>query len=185
MTISKTERGELRSVVRQQYKVLRAEVAQRERELYAEVEHQLRDRYSAEDGTWQAFMHKIHEITMEANRQVNDAIHEFEFEAKGPTERVYFSTPHFQQPKAQEQALRREAVSDIKAKVQAALMRLDRDEADLLRNLSMEAIESEEARSFLGRIPSVGELVPAARLAELEKTVVLDDDEGRGLGRGW
>jgi hypothetical protein len=85
--------------------------------------------------------------------------------------------PRFVLPGAEEMALRREANADLSAKVKAALLKLDRDEADLLRNLSMEAIESEEARSFLSRIPSVGELVPAARLVELEASISDGDDE--------
>ena len=45
---------------------------------------------------------------------------------------------------------------------------LDRQEADLLRTLAVGALESEEARAFLAAIPTVGQLVPAARLAELD-----------------
>ena len=64
--------------------------------------------------------------------------------------------------------LRRLANTRITAQVKGALLRLDRDEADLLRTLAVGAIESEEARIFLDRIPTVGELVSSARLAELE-----------------
>lgn len=46
-----------------------------------------------------------------------------------------------------------------------------RQEADLLRSLAVDALESDEARSFLGRIPTVGELVPSVRLAELASAI--------------
>jgi hypothetical protein len=44
---------------------------------------------------------------------------------------------------------------------------VERQEADLLRTLAVEALESEEARAFLKMIPSVAELVPSTRLNEL------------------
>lgn len=48
----------------------------------------------------------------------------------------------------------------------------------MLRTLAVGAIESEEARAFLAAIPSVSELVPAARLAELEASMTDDDKDG-------
>jgi hypothetical protein len=66
-------------------------------------------------------------------------------------------------------------VAAIEAQIEGALMRLDREEADLLRTLAIGAIESEEARNFLSAIPTVAELVPASRLAELEASLTIED----------
>lgn len=173
--ISKGERTELRSIVRQQFKVLRSELEQREREMYAGVEEEIATRYAEADQGWVALTHKIHEITLDANRQVNDALYEAGFQTKSGTERMWFQTPGPRQPTEDRTELRRLATTKIQAQMKAAKLRLDREEADLLRNLAVGAIESDEAREFLAAIPTVGELVPVARLAELEAQITGED----------
>lgn len=168
MSITKGERTELRSIVKQQFKVLRSELEQRQREMYAQVEEEIVTRYSADDEQWRGLEHEIHEITLEANRRVNDALYKAEMEVRGSSERMWFSTPSIQQPTADRHQIRRLAHAKIEAQMKAAKLRLDRDEADLLRTLAIGALESDEAHGFLEAIPTVGELVPVARLAELE-----------------
>lgn len=173
--ITKGERAELRSIVRQQFKVLRAEVEQRRAELQVEFEEQITEKYATSDHEWADLMHEVHEATMEANRRINDALYAKGYRVKGGSERMWVSTPQIQQP-AYKTQLRRRADAKIHAEVRAALLKLDRDEADLLRTLAIGAIESEEARAFLSAIPTVSELVPAARLAELEASMKNDED---------
>lgn len=169
MSITKAERAELRSVVKQQFKVLRAEVEQREQEMYAEIEEQIADRFSEQDQQWEAMIHRWREIEREANRQVNDLLYEYGYQQKGSSERQWVQAMEPNPPTKKRSDLRYEAHARIKAQVKAARLRLDREEADLLRTLSVGALESDEAHEFLGSIPTVGELVPAARLAELEQ----------------
>lgn len=166
--IPKGERTELKSIVRQQFKVLRSELEQREMEMLADIEQEIVARFSDDDQAWSVVQHKVHEAVMEANRQINDALYEAGYQAKGSTERMWIDTPRMAQPKEDQYQLRRLATSRITAQVRGAKLRLEREEADLLRTLAVGAIESEEAQAFLAAIPSVGELVPAARLAELE-----------------
>jgi hypothetical protein len=169
--ITKSERTELRSIVKQQFKVLRAELAQRQLEMYAEVEDEITARYSDDDATWSGLMHEVHEATMEANRRINDALYNAGYQKKSGTERMWINTPRIDQPTEDRHQLRRTAKTRIDAQVKAAGLRLDREEADLLRTLGIGVIESEEARLFLQRIPTVGELVSSARLAELERAM--------------
>lgn len=166
--ISKGERTELRSIVKQQFKVLRSELEQREMEMDAEVEAEISARYEHEDQAWSVVQHKVHEAVMEANRQINDAMAEAGFQMKSGTERMWVTAPRMSQPQEDKQQLRRLAHTRIAAQVRGAKLRLEREEADLLRTLAVGAIESDEARAFLAAIPTVGELVPAARLAEIE-----------------
>jgi hypothetical protein len=174
--ITKAERTELRSVVRQQFKVLRSEIEQRRAELEADLDVQIRERFAKTDEQWAVVMHQIHEAVMEANRAVNDALYNAGYQIKSGTERLWIQSPGISQPTQDRQELRRAARGRIEAEVKAAYHKLDRDEADLLRTLAVGAIESEEAREFLSRIPSVGELVSRTRLAELEAS--LTDDGG-------
>lgn len=174
--ISKTERTELKSIVRGQFKVLRAEIEQREAELLAELETEIAQRFSEEDDAWATVQHRIHEAVMAANREVNNALYEAGFQTKGHTERLWVQSPAIAQPVNDRQALRMEGAKHIRARVKGAGLRLDRQEADLLRTLAIGAIESEEAREFLTAIPTAAELVPAARLRELEASLV-DEEE--------
>lgn len=167
MRITKGERAELRSVVKQQFKVLRAEVEQREQEMYAEIEDQIADRFSEQDEKWDAMIHRWREVEREANRQVNDLLYEYGYQQKGSSERQWVQAMEPNPPTKERSDLRMQSHAQVKAQVKAARLRLDREEADLLRTLSVGALESDEAHQFLTSIPTVGELVPAARLDEI------------------
>lgn len=169
--ITKGERAELRSIVRQQFKVLRSEVLQRQAEMHADVETQIGERYAGADNVWNDVMHEVGEAILEANRRVNDALYNAGYQTKSGSERMFVRTPDIEKPTRDRTQLRRTADTQIQVQVKAAMLRLDRDEADLLRTLAVGAVESEEAREFLSKIPTVGELVSSARLAELERAV--------------
>lgn len=164
--ITKGERTELRSIVRQQFKVLRAEVMQRQAELLADVDQQIAGRFSNEDQAWGVASHKVQEIVLEANRMMNDVYRELLGEAH--VEQSYVRGILPRKPEQQRTDLRHQAASKIGADVKGAMLRLDREEADLLRTLAVGALESEEAHGFLTAIPTVASLVPVARIAELE-----------------
>jgi len=164
--LNKTERAELKSVVRQQFRVLRDEVEHRATEVTAEAEHAVADRYAEEDHAWETATFQAHQLVLEANRQVNDLFRALPNRVHEEQMLVNWRLPARQQEKRHE--LRRLAKVDIDKKVADATLRLKRQEADLLRDLSVGALESEDARRFLGGIPAAAELVPLARLAELE-----------------
>lgn len=171
MSITPGERRELRSVVRQQFKVLRTEVQQRELELKAEAERRLMDRYRDEDKAIDDLNWRIQEIAREAQRQIEDLMKDHgDAEEGGVWKRgsgriivngVYRKT----EDRAQ---LRRALEAGIQEQVKQAVLALDRQEADLLKALAMDALETDAARQFLTRIPTVAELVPSARLREIE-----------------
>lgn len=175
--ITKGERTELRSIVRQQFKVLRSETEQRKAELIAEMEGRISDHYSDVDQKQQDLMWKCNEITEAASRQITDLLRGEEVNRGGlgrRFEEISVNRPIRVQMEPigwnkEERVQRRRAlIAAIEADIKGALMRLERQEADLLRTLAIGAIESEEAQAFLTAIPSVAELVPASRLAELE-----------------
>lgn len=170
-SINKGERAELKFIVRQQFKVLRNELEQRELEMLAEVETQIVQKFAGDDQTWAALQHAVHEAVMAANRQINDALREHGYTEHGPSERMWVGTPPMRQPQEKRTELRVHAHAKIKAQVRGGRLELDRREADLLRTLAVGALESDDAQAFLASIPSVGELVPAARLAELEASL--------------
>lgn len=178
MGITKGERAELRGVVRNQFKVLRHEVIERQAELFSQIESEITSRFADNDANWAACQHAVHEAVMEANRRINDALREHGYEMRGHTERMWLTEPTMRKPDEERHQLRQTATAKINAQVKAASLRLDRQEADLLRTLAMGALETEEARAFLGEIPSVSELVPGSRLAELEASLGDDANDG-------
>lgn len=167
MSMTKTERTELKSIVKRRFKVLRSEVDERATELAAEVDHAMVDRFEVED-------HKRHELQSLAVRRVQDVHAELE---EAFREQGYQWQPHalrlgrLQWQDDKRALLRRAALADIESKAKSAKIRLEREEVDLLQTLAIGALETEEAQQFLAAIPTVGELVPAARLAEIEQSL--------------
>lgn len=168
--ITPGERRELRSVVKQQIKVLRAEVEQRKLELLTEVSTRLAERYRDEDAKADEFRRKVDEIARVANDQMRDLMTEFEglFDDGRWMGQAYFSPPRVQRKSGDRDDLRSAMERGIGSQAKQALLDLDRQEADLLRDLAVDGLETSAARRFLGRIPTVAELVPSKRLREIE-----------------
>lgn len=168
--ITPGERRELRSVVRQQMKVLRAEVKQRRHELVAEAEARLVEKYREQDKLSDELGERLGKLTQESNRELRKLLEEFEQVLDGRWRRYTsgFAVPSIMRDRGDREQLHKAMIAGIDSQVQQASLALDRQEADLLRELSMEALESSAAREFLTRIPSVAELVPSRRLREIE-----------------
>lgn len=169
-TMTPGERRELRTVVRQRMKVLRADVAQRRMELLAEAERRLVERYRAQDKAIEDLNFAIAEAVEKASREVTDLIIAARGDADGVSIRrpVRLQAPRINSYTEDRSQFHRAMTSGIEAQVKTALLDLDRKEADLLQSLALSTLETDEARQFLAAIPSVAELVPSARLAEIE-----------------
>jgi hypothetical protein len=172
VTITKGERAELRSLIRQRFKVLRADVEQRRAELLAELESRISARFADQDKAWADAMYLIGEAAGEANRKANDIMRGLNIDGY-PVDRDHaiVTKREISQPKQERYTLRHQGVTRIDAQVKGAQLQLDRQEADLLTRLVAGALESDEARAFLGEIPTVSALVPADRLLELERSL--------------
>ena len=164
------ERRELRTVVRQRMKVLRADVAQRRMELLADAERRLVERYRQQDKTIDDLNFAIAQVVEQASREVTDLILAARGETDGVSIRrpVRLSAPRINSYSEDRAQLHRAMASGIEAQVKTALLDLDRKEADLLQSLALSTLETDEARQFLAAIPTVAELVPSARLLEIE-----------------
>jgi hypothetical protein len=165
------ERRELRSVVRAQFKVLRTEVKQRRLELEAEAEGRLVDRYRAEDKRVDDLNWRIQELAREAQRQIDDLLKAHGEDVEGGQWGRWagqLSLRPVSRKTEDRNQLHRALLAGIAEQVSQAMLALDRQEADLLRALAMEGLETDAAREFLVRIPTVAELVPSARLRQIE-----------------
>lgn len=173
--ITKAERGELRSLIRQRFKVLRADVEARKAELLAELEQRMVAKYTADDKAWDDAMYLIAEVGREANRKANDIFRGLNAEGY-PADKDYniIAAREISRPTKERSELRKRGIGQVEAQVKAAFLELDRQEADVLTKLVVGALESDEARAFLGEIPTVSSLIPAGRLLALVGPV--DDD---------
>jgi hypothetical protein len=177
--ITAAERRELRSVIRAQFKVLRGEVEQRRKELAAEAAEQVRRRYADADKQVDDLNWKIEQITNQANKDIRDAVKAAQGDSDGGQWNWSgaIRAPQVSHRREDRYALSSALGTGIEAQAHAALLTLERQEADLLRQLALGALESDEAREFLASIPTVGELVPASRLQEIE--AAFDHKDGR------
>lgn len=168
--ITKGERSELAGLIKRRFKVLRADVEARRAELEAELEDRIAAKFSEEDKAWNDAMFLIQEAAREANRKANDILRGLNIDAYDSSREYEIVTARdVRQPKAERNVLRANGSKRINAQVKSALLQLDRQEADLLTRLVATGLESEEARAFLGEIPTVSTLVPADRLLQLEQ----------------
>lgn len=168
--ITKGERAELRSLIRQRFKVLRTEVEARRAELAVELEERITAKFAEEDKRWSDAMFLIKEAVREANRKANDILRTLDIDAMDTS--VEYEVVNFRgvsKPVAERNVLHRNGVRRIEAQVKGALLQLDGQEADLLTRLVANGLETDDARAFLGEIPTVSALVPADRLLQLEQ----------------
>jgi hypothetical protein len=170
--ITKGERAELRSLIRQRFKVLRAEVEARKAELAVELEERIAAKFAEEDKRWADGMFLIEEAVREANRKANDVLRTLDIDALD-TSREYdiVMSRGIAKPSGERNVLHRNGTKRIEAQVKTALLQLDGQEADLLTRLVANGLETDEARAFLGEIPTVSALVPTDRLLQLERSL--------------
>lgn len=164
------DRRELRSIVKKQFTVLHKEVKRRSEEMKSEVETGLLERYRAQDEAVVAAKAEVEELQRDMERQLSDirrrltdAHPELSVEVGIGYGRLALTAKD--DSRAQ---LHRAALAAIPTKIIDAETRLDQDELGLLRELTVGALTTEEAHEFMARIPTVGVLVPTARLPELD-----------------
>ena len=170
--ITKGERTELRSLIRQRFKVLRAEVEARRAELEVELAERVQQHFAAQDKAWTDAVYLIEEAAREANRKANDILRGLDrddIDVSAGHDLTIVQARVFSQPQAGRNVMLRNGAKRIEAQVKAALLQLDGQEADLLTRLVATGLESDAARNFLGEIPTVSALIPAARLLQLEQ----------------
>lgn len=168
--ITATERRELRAVVRNQMAVLRKEVQQREGALTAEMERRLVERYQTDDTLANKFKLDAKKLTAETNAKFAKLKERYGelFNGGQWSGRDEYYTPSIYRRTEDREQLRRALAAGIKSELHNARVALDRQEADLLKDLALDALKTSAARAFLERLPTAIELMPAEKLREIE-----------------
>jgi len=161
------DRRELRSLVKKQFAVLRNDVKRRKDELVSEIHSELLRRYRTQDDqikqahlaaqaarrTYFDELGKIAAGLQEMNPGLDVRVSEY------GTGGIAVSDPSRSQ-------LQKALLAAIPQQIADASTKLDQQELELLRDLTVGALSTDQAHDFLSKIPTVGELVPKARLPE-------------------
>jgi hypothetical protein len=160
------DRRELRSLIKKQFAVLRNDVKRRASEMEAEVEAELLRRYRDEDDAVRQAASEIAKARDDYQRACQAVIDALQ--ASHPDVKARLGYHGLEATNANRTQLRRAAIAAIPQQISDAQTRLDQQEIDLLRDLTVGGLDTDQAQRFIGSIPTVGELVPRARLQEIE-----------------
>lgn len=167
--ISKGERDELRRIVRGDFKALGMELHAREAEILADIEQRVAQRFQPDETALADAEAKMGEIVGRANREMAAVVDDLRQHVDGydiTVDRMYI--PLIAATPSKRHEMRRALIAELTAEVVKAKTVMARQENDLLRKLSADALTSSGAHEFLASIPTVAALVPMARMAELE-----------------
>lgn len=159
-----SERQALRGVVKQRMKVLRSDVTARKAELEAEIADTVQRKYAQRDKLVADMNQVVAGIIDQANKDIRAAVekasadHGVTIILPGRLPDIPVSVDN-----SDRYRLTRQLQTEVQAQVAAALVDIDRREADLIEELTIDGLTTEAAKNFLSRIPTVGQLVPAAR----------------------
>jgi hypothetical protein len=161
------DRRELRALVKKQFEILRKEVKNRKDELTGEIESELLRRYRQTD-------ERIAQARLEieaARRTYEDTCRRIMGDLRAMDPDLELSVGYqggLNVGNTNRTQMHRALIASIPQQIADASTKLDQQELTLLRDLTLGALDSEAALQFLQSIPTVGELVPKARLPELE-----------------
>jgi hypothetical protein len=168
--ISTRERTTLIAVTRTHFKVLRAELDASKADLMAEVDRTLAERARARSTEMREVQEKINAVTEQANRLLQEAMGDFDAKfAEGSWGRPSaFYPPHaYRKDREDLAAVRKAAVAGIAARIQRAKVDVSRQEAELLRDLAVDGLESDRAKDYVRALPTADAVLGGGIVAEL------------------
>lgn len=165
------ERQALRQVVKQRMKVLRSDVSARRAELAAEIAERVSARFASRRKVVTDLNEVVAGILDQANKDIRTAVDKVRADHDGlalvSSAGVVVTGPTFGLNPTEQREMHARLYAELDAQVAAALVNIDRQEADLIQELCVDGLQTDAARNYLNRIPTVGDLVPASRMREI------------------
>lgn len=173
MPIKTREIQTLRTIIKEDMKVLRTEVAGRVDDLIEEALKRIDQEFSQDEKRvkqdvdrmrklWTKFCADIKALSAECKAKTGVTVRA---ELSGYTlERREFDVEYDNEEKNRR---RQKARDELRREQRDALLTIDRTERDMTRRVSIEGLESEEARELLQSMPTVMTLVTGSRVKEL------------------
>lgn len=165
------DRRELRAIVKKQFAVLRADLKRREGELKGEVEAEILRRYRQQDADMQQAARELARLSEDFQRQAQTVADTLSDAHPELTVQVAWGYRGGMELRAMDKSRTQAhsaALAAIPGTIAQASADLDQQELDLLRELTVSALDSDAASQFLSRIPTVGRLVSSARVSLTE-----------------
>jgi hypothetical protein len=168
--MTKGEREELKSLVRQRAKVARSLAAQRAAELRSDFERQLDASYSYDqDAIWQESYKVAKQVADEAQERVHARCRELGIPDEfAPKIVMGWARQGQQATKERRGELRKIAHVQIEAIEKAARTEIERASVDVQTELVAHGLTSEAAKQFLAKMPAVETLMPSLSIEQIE-----------------
>ena len=170
------ERRELRSLVRLRVKLLRAEVAEAHAAQMAEIDGRVAAKFQDDAERIAALRAELDALVDDANQRASRVFAKYG-DVLDKQRADVFSRPWFTRREDNRSKLRKALVAAVEAQTQRAKLRVAKLEAELLTALSLDALKTEAAQEFVAKIPTVGDLMPAEPLREIEEQFGGTDNE--------
>jgi hypothetical protein len=161
--ITPTERRELRSLVRLRHRVLRAAVSARKQAILHDLRQELETEYVEQDKAIKQAKAKAERLRIKYVADLEKIGQDFR--DRYPTTRYSVSKP-YADPLTISDQTRAERFSTLSVRVPSVVAQaqseIDRSEAEAMTDLAEDALKTDAAKAFLGRIPTVEALLPSA-----------------------
>lgn len=176
--MTKTERAELKSLVRRRFKQLRNDVDTRVLEMTAEAALDRIDPESPEAHARQEFelyvARRIQDCRSDISDEFDRLLGEFPLSklsgvsgmSAHPTELVVGRFAGWDKSLEREMMIAGKKTAEAAGK--AAKATLERQEVDMLERLTLDGLETDAAKDFLSSIPAIGELIPTSSMPCLD-----------------
>ncbi len=174
--MTRADRTELRSVVRLRCKVARNGIKARTAELLAEFESQVAAQYRIDDARWKDVTTAAAQAVAEADALVAAACEEAGIPADF---RPQLNLSWYDRGKSagaqRREELRKVAHAQLDAVGKAASAAIDRAELDAYTDLAAGALQSDEARAWLEKLPTLEQLMPPLQIADAKAALSLGE----------
>jgi hypothetical protein len=167
--MTRRDRNDLLDVAKMRTRVAKAGVATREAQLLAKVEEELSAIYSANDEAWKEIAAEADAKVKEVDAQIAAICRERGVpEEFRPQLHTMWYGRGANASKERRAELRKLAQARIKAAGQEAKTAIDAQSVEVMSEIIAGALESDEARRYLDKIPTPAQLMPPVEVAELE-----------------
>jgi hypothetical protein len=176
------ERAELRTLVRMRVKLLRSQIADRHATQMAQIDGRVAAKFQEDRSRIEELKTELDRVVTRANRAAKVVLAKYPDVAEMRTH--MFSRPWINQPDQGKDKLRKAMVAMVTAATESAKLRVAKLEAELLSELALSAIKTDQAKEFVRTIPDIEELMPADRLNEIEARFDADRLANEAADRG-
>jgi DNA primase len=172
--MSANERTELAKLLRARGRVVRNQIDAQKAVQLAKVEQQLAAKSDKYDDAWKELAVEVDEKIKQLDKQIVASCHDRGIPQQfRPQACLSWYGRGENASKERRAELRRMAQTTIEARAKTAKVQVDQKEAEVLGQIVLAGLTSEEAKRFITTMPTIEALMPQIELSELERRVPL------------